>query len=40
MGATAVMMLRMETMGQRELPRTQKARGQRAQGLEHKQERA
>ncbi len=40
MGATAVMMLRMETMGQRGLPRTQKARGQRAQGLEHKQERA
>ena len=31
---------RMETMGQRGLPRTQKARGQRARGLEHKQERA
>ena len=40
MGATAVTMLRMETMGQRGVPRTQKARGQRARGLEHKQERA
>ena len=40
MGATAVTMLRMETMGQRGVPRTQKTRGQRARGLEHKQERA
>lgn len=40
MGATAVTMLRMETMGQRGLPRTQKTRGQRARGLECKQERA
>ena len=38
MGATAVTMLRMETMGQRGLPRTQEAWGQRARGLEHKQE--
>ena len=38
MGATAVTMLRMETMGQRGVPRTEKARGQRARGLEHKQE--
>ena len=40
MGATAVTMLCMETMGQRGLPRTQKTRGQRARGLAHKQERA
>jgi hypothetical protein len=40
MGATAVTMLRMEAMGQRGLPRTQEARGQRTRGLEHKQERA
>ena len=40
MGATAVTMLRMETMGQRGLPRTKETRGQRARGLEHKQERA
>lgn len=33
-------MLRMETMGQRRLPRTQETRGQRARGLEHQQERA
>ncbi|MGH8433776.1 MAG: hypothetical protein ACRERX_04690 [Pseudomonas sp.] len=39
-GATAITMLRMETMGQRGLPRTQKTWGQRARGLEHKQERA
>jgi|GEM_PF-5586737 len=38
MGATAVTMLCMETMGQRELPRTQETRGQRARSLEHKQE--
>ena len=40
MGATAVTMLRMGTMGQRGVPRTQEARGQRARGLEPKQERA
>lgn len=40
MGATAVTMLCMETMGQRGLPRTQETRGQRARGLEDKQERA
>ena len=40
MGATAVTVLRMEAMGQRGLPRTQETRGQRARGLEHKQERA
>ena len=40
MGAMAVMLLRMEAMGQRGLPRTQKAWGRRARGLEHKQERA
>src|SRR5450830_951079 len=40
MGAMAVTMLRMETMGQRGLPRTQKAWGHGARGLEHKQERA
>ena len=40
MGATAVTMLRMETMGQRGVPRTQEARGQRARGLEYQQERA
>ena len=40
MGATAVTMLCMETMGQRGLPRTQETRGQRARGLEHQQERA
>src|SRR5665647_2546456 len=40
MGATAITMLCMETVGQRGLPRTQKTRGQRARGLEHKQERA
>ena len=33
-------MLRMEAMGQRGLPRPQETRGQRARGLEHKQERA
>ena len=38
MGATAVTMLRMETMGQRGVPRTQKTRGQCARGLEHQQE--
>ena len=38
MGATAVTVLCMETMGQRGLPRTQETRGQRARGLEHKQE--
>ncbi len=40
MGAMAVTMLRMETMGQRGLPRTQKAWSHCARGLEHKQERA
>ena len=38
MGATAVTVLCMETMGQRGLPRTQETRGQRARGLEHQQE--
>ena len=38
MGATAVTMLRMETMGQRGLPRVKETRGQCARGLEHKQE--
>ena len=40
MGAAAVTLLRMEAMGQRGIPRTQKTRGQRARGLEHEQERA
>src|SRR5450830_403825 len=40
MGATAVTMLRMETMGQRGLPRVKETRGHCARGLEHKQERA
>ena len=40
MGAAAATLLRMEAMGQRGVPRTQKTRGQRARGLEHKQERA
>ncbi len=40
MGATAVTMLRMETIGQRGLPRTQKTQGRCARRLEHKQERA
>ena len=40
MGATAITMLCMETMGQRGLPRTQETRGQCARGLEYKQERA
>ena len=40
MSATAVTMLRMETMGQRGLPRTQETRGHGARGLEYKQERA
>ncbi len=40
MGAAAVTMLRMETMGQRGLPRVKETRGQCARGLEYKQERA
>jgi hypothetical protein len=40
MGAAAVTLLCMEAMGQRGIPRTQTARGQRARGLEHQQERA
>jgi hypothetical protein len=39
-GATAVTMLRMETMGQRGLPRVEETRGQRARSLEHKHKRA
>ena len=40
MGATAVTMLRMETMGQRGLPRVKETWGQCARGVEYKQERA
>src|ERR1035437_109727 len=40
MDATAVTMLRMETMGQRGIPRVKETRGQCARGLEYKQERA
>ena len=40
MGATAVTMLRMETMGQRGIPRVKETRGHCARGLEHKQKRA
>ena len=39
-GAATVTMLHMETMEQRGIPRIQETRGQRARGLEHKQERA
>ena len=39
MGAAAVTLLRMEAMGQRGIPRTQKTRGQRVRSLEHEQER-
>ena len=37
MGATAVKMLCMETMGQRGLPRVKKMRSEFARGLEHQQ---
>ena len=40
MGAAAVTLLCMEAMGHCGIPRTQEARGQRARGLEHEQERA
>ncbi len=40
MGATAVTMLRMETMGQRGRPRYFRKRGVSVRDLEHKQERA